>query len=37
VDLDVALSYSSNAGNLRLSLADLAEEREGATIAGLEK
>ena len=27
VDMDVALSYSTNAGNLRLSLADLAEER----------
>jgi twitching motility protein PilT len=27
VDMDVALSFSSNAGNLRLSLADLAEER----------
>src|SRR5579864_4652332 len=27
VDMDVALSFSTNAGNLRLSLADLAEER----------
>jgi twitching motility protein PilT len=28
LDMETALSYSTNAGNLRLSLADLAEERE---------
>jgi twitching motility protein PilT len=34
VDMETALSYSTNAGNLRLSLADLAEEREAANIGG---
>jgi len=32
VEMETAISHSTNAGNLRLALADLAEEREGATI-----
>jgi twitching motility protein PilT len=37
VDMDVALSHSTNAGNLRLSLADFADERESVALAGLKK
>jgi twitching motility protein PilT len=32
IEMETAISYSTNAGNLRLALADLAEVREGATI-----
>ena len=28
LDMELALTYATNAGNLRLSLADLADERE---------
>jgi len=37
VDMDVALTYSTNAGNLRLALADLAEERLTANTEGFTK
>jgi len=33
VDLETALSYSTNAGNLRLELADLAEQKRAAPAA----
>jgi twitching motility protein PilT len=32
IEMETAISYSTNAGNLRLALADLAEVREGAII-----
>jgi len=37
VDMEVALTYSTNAGNLRLALADLAEERQPANVEGFSK
>ncbi len=30
IDFEVGLSYSTNAGNLRLELADIADEQEAA-------
>ena len=32
IEMETAISYSTNAGNLRLALADMAEVSEGATI-----
>jgi twitching motility protein PilT len=32
VEMETGISFSTNAGNLRLSLADLAEERRGEKV-----